>query len=65
MSKDLKYEEAFNQLQDIVKKMESGEYDIDELAVQLKAAQRLIKLCKDKLSKTEEEIQKLQSSDED
>ncbi|MBQ2128917.1 MAG: exodeoxyribonuclease VII small subunit [Prevotella sp.] len=65
MSKDIKYEEAFNQLQDIVKKMESGEYDIDELAVQLKAAQRLIKLCKDKLSKTEEEIQKLQSSDED
>jgi len=64
MSKDIKYEEAFNQLQDIVKKMESGEYDIDELAVQLKAAQRLIKLCKDKLSKTEEEIQKLQSSDE-
>jgi exodeoxyribonuclease VII small subunit len=65
MSKDIKYEEAFNQLQDIVKRMESGEYDIDELAVQLKAAQRLIKLCKDKLSKTEEEIQKLQSSDED
>lgn len=65
MNKDIKYEEAFNQLQDIVKKMESGEYDIDELAVQLKAAQRLIKLCKDKLSKTEEEIQKLQSSDED
>ena len=65
MSKDIKYEEAFNQLQDIVKKMESGEYDIDELAVQLKAAQRLIKLCNDKLSKTEEEIQKLQSSDED
>jgi exodeoxyribonuclease VII small subunit len=65
MSKDIKYEEAFNQLQEIVKKMESGEYDIDELAVQLKAAQRLIKLCKDKLSKTEEEIQKLQSSDED
>ena len=65
MSKDIKYEEAFNQLQDIVKKMESGEYDIDELAVQLKAAQRLIKLCKNKLSKTEEEIQKLQSSDED
>jgi exodeoxyribonuclease VII small subunit len=60
-----KYEEALAQLETIVRKMEQNEFDIDELAVQLKAAQRLIKLCKDKLSKTEEEIQKLQSSDED
>lgn len=61
MNKEIKYEEALAQLQEIVRKMESNEFDIDELAVQLKAAQRLIKLCKDKLSKTEEEILKIQA----
>ncbi|MBR3078369.1 MAG: exodeoxyribonuclease VII small subunit [Prevotella sp.] len=56
----LKYEEALAQLETIVKKMEANEFDIDELAVQLKKAQRLIKFCKDKLTKTEAEIQKIQ-----
>ena len=57
----MKYEAAFAQLQDIVRKMENDEYSIDEIAVQLKEAQRLIKFCKDKLTKTEEEILKIQS----
>ena len=61
MSKEIKYEEAFAQLQDIVRKMENDEFSIDEIAVQLKTAQRLIKFCKDKLTKTEEEISKIQS----
>ena len=62
MSKEeMKYEAAFAQLQDIVRKMENDEYSIDEIAVQLKEAQRLIKFCKDKLTKTEEEILKIQS----
>ena len=64
MSKEQKYEEAFAQLQEIVRKLESDEYDIDEIAVQLKTAQRLIKFCKDKLTKTEEEIQKIKSEQE-
>jgi len=58
---NLKYEEAFAQLQAIVRKMESDEYSIDEIATQLKTAQRLIKICKDKLSKTEKEIQNIQA----
>ena len=64
MSKEQKYEEAFAQLQDIVRKMESDEYGIDEIAAQLKEAQRLIKLFKDKLTKTEAEILKIQSDRE-
>jgi exodeoxyribonuclease VII small subunit len=65
MSKEeMKYEAAFAQLQDIVRKMENDEYSIDEIAVQLKEAQRLIKFCKDKLTKTEAEIQKIQSERE-
>ena len=61
MKDELKYEEALSQLETIVRKMEANEYDLDELAVQLKTAQRLIKFCKDKLSKTEEELQKIQA----
>ena len=61
MNEELKYEEALAQLETIVRKMESNEFDIDELAVQLTTAQRLITFCKDKLTKTEAEIQKIQS----
>lgn len=64
MSKEQKYEEAFAELQDIVRKMENDEYSIDEIAVQLKTAQRLIKFCKDKLTKTEAELQKIQEERE-
>ena len=61
MNENPKYEEALTQLETIVRKMEQNEYDIDELAAQLKTAQRLIKFCKDKLTKTEEELQKIQA----
>ena len=60
MKEEQKYEAAFAQLQAIVRKMENDEYSIDEIAVQLKEAQRLIKFCKDKLSKTEAEIRQLE-----
>lgn len=55
----MKYEEALRQLEDIVRKMENNEFDIDQLAEQLKKAQNLIALCKSKLAKTDEEIQKI------
>lgn len=64
MKEEQKYEEALTQLESIVRKMEAGAFDIDELAVQLKTAQRLIKFCKDKLSKTEEELRKIQDEQE-
>ena len=55
----MKYEEALQQLEDIVRKMENDELDLDLLAEQLKKAQELIKLCKDKRTRTDEEIKKL------
>lgn len=64
MKENIKYEEAFAELQNIVQKMENDEYSIDEIAVQLKTAQRLIKFCKDKLTMTEQEIQKIQDERE-
>ena len=53
------YEESFKKLESIVQKMEAGEYSIDELATQLKTAQKLITQCKDKLTKTDEEIKQI------
>jgi exodeoxyribonuclease VII small subunit len=62
---NIKYEEAVHQLEEIVKKMENDELDIDSLKEQLKTAQQLIKLCKDKLMKTDEDIKKLLDSDKE
>ena len=56
MAKEIKYEEALSQLEDIVSKMENEELDIDELTTELKQAQKLVKLYKDKLTKTDKEI---------
>ena len=63
MSKDIKYEAAYAELQAIVRKMENDKLDIDQMSEQLKRAQELIKLCKDKLTKTDEEIKKILAQD--
>ncbi|WP_455074376.1 exodeoxyribonuclease VII small subunit [Prevotella fusca] len=57
--KEMKYEEAVRQLETIVDKMERGELDVDSMAAQLNQAQELVKLCKQKLKHTDDEIQKL------
>lgn len=59
MKEELKYEQAYQELQTIVRRMENDELDIDQMSEQLKRAQQLIKLCKDKLTKTDEEIKKI------
>ncbi len=55
----MKYEQAYQELQTIVRRMEADELDIDQMSEQLKRAQQLIKLCRDKLTKTDEEIKKI------
>ncbi|MBR1395129.1 MAG: exodeoxyribonuclease VII small subunit [Prevotella sp.] len=59
MKQEEKYEAAFTELQAIVRRMENDELDIDQMSEQLKRAQELIKLCKAKLTKTDEEIKKI------
>lgn len=55
----IKYENAITELEQIVQQMESGQLDLDTLTTKLKRAQQLIKLCKDRLTKTDEDIQKI------
>lgn len=64
MAREMKYETAMRQLEDIAAKMENGELDIDSLSEQLKTAQKLIKQCKDKLTKTDEDIRKILGSED-
>lgn len=58
------YSEAMKRLETIVSQIESGELDIDELGNQLKEAQKLIKFCRDKLYKADEEIKRMLGDDE-
>lgn len=55
----LKYEEAMTRLENIVADMENGNLDIDSLCDKVKTAQKLIKMCRDKLTRTDEEIRKI------
>lgn len=57
--KNINYEEAILQLEDIVKRMENEELSIDELTQNLKTAQQLIKLCKNKLTKVDQDIKQI------
>jgi exonuclease VII small subunit len=59
IKENIKYDEAVHQLENIVQKLENGELNIDELSNELKKAQKLISLCRQRLTKTDEEIQKI------
>lgn len=59
MKKQPNYEEAVAELERIAKQMENDELDVDQLAEQLRRARELTKLCRDKLTRTDEEIKKI------
>ena len=59
----MKYEDSIKELESIVRRMENDELDIDTLDTQLKRAQTLIKSCRDKLTKTDEEIKSILAGD--
>lgn len=57
--KDKSYTEAVQELQEILDKLESGDMEVDVLTEEIKRASALLKLCKDKLYKTDTEIKKI------
>jgi exodeoxyribonuclease VII small subunit len=59
MSEEIKYTDAFEELQQIVLEIEEGEITVDELAVKVKRAAQLIKVCKNKLATTEEDVNEI------
>lgn len=56
MNHELSYTEAFEELQQIVTEMEQGEITVDELSEKVKRAAQLIKICKQKLTTTEQDV---------
>jgi exodeoxyribonuclease VII small subunit len=57
--KNQTYKQAIEELESIVNEIESENIAIDELAEKVKRASQLIRLCKTKLTKTEEEVTKV------
>ena len=62
--KKLTYAEAMNELENIVERVERNEMDIDDLTERLKRAQELVRFCRERLLKTEEEVKNILSSDD-
>lgn len=59
MEKKITYTDAIRELEEIVTEIEEGEITIDTLAEKVKRASELIRICKDKLTATEEDVNKI------
>ena len=59
MNKDQTYKQAIEELETIVSEIENESISVDELSEKVKRASLLIRLCKTKLTKTEEEVSKV------
>jgi len=54
--KEFSFNEAIVEIEKILRNIESGELDVDKLAVEVKRASELIRQCQKKLRTTEDEI---------
>jgi exodeoxyribonuclease VII small subunit len=59
MEKKISYTEAMKELEEIVTEIEQGEITIDTLSEKVKRASELIRICKNKLIATEEDVNKI------
>ncbi|MFI3282985.1 MAG: exodeoxyribonuclease VII small subunit [Rikenellaceae bacterium] len=57
--KTIKYEEAIAQIDEILKRIRSGEISVDELSAEVKRATELITLCRERLHKAEAEVKSI------
>lgn len=60
MSKtEFSFTNAVAEIEKMLRKIESGDLDVDKLAVEVKRASELIKQCQKKLRATEEEVESI------
>lgn len=57
--KTMTYTQAYEQLKNIVSQMERGNISVDELQAKIIQANKLIEICKQRLSQVEVDVQKL------
>ena len=59
---DIKFGDAIDELEGILKRVEGEEIDIDELANELKNASELLEVCRGKIRKAELEVTQIVQS---
>ncbi|MBN1197743.1 MAG: exodeoxyribonuclease VII small subunit [Bacteroidales bacterium] len=57
--KKITYSEAYSELQELVSEIEAGEISVDELSGKVKRAALLIRICKEKLTSTQEDVNQI------
>jgi len=65
MNKEPTYSEAYSELEAIVAEIESATIDIEELSVKVKRASWLLRFCREKLLKTEADVNEALGKDPD
>ncbi len=63
--KKISYTEAVEEIESILAKIENEELDVDDLTEKVERVSMLIKTCKDKLHKTETDLEKILTDMED
>lgn len=64
-AKKITYNQAMSEIEEIIAKIENEELDVDKLAEKVKRVSVLIKICKDKLTKTNEQVEQILKEMED
>ena len=57
--KEISYNEAIQEIEDILYEVENKEIEVDKLSDKVKRVSFLLEVCKSKLLKTEEQIEKI------
>lgn len=55
----LNYSESVKRLEEIIREIESGDMELDQLGGKLKEANQIITKCQKKLTQTEDEVKKI------
>lgn len=61
----MNYSKSIQRLEEIVKQIESGDLELDQLSNVLKEANLIIEKCKKKLKQADEEVKKIMQSEQD
>jgi len=64
-AKKISYSKAMAEIEEILEKIENEELDVDELAEKVKRVSVLLKTCKEKLTKTNEQVEQILKEMED
>lgn len=63
--KELSFEQALANLEEIIQRMESGEAPLDSLITHYQTGVKMLKLCREKIESAEMNIKEVQEKDKD